>query len=600
MSDANGTGDRHGPSHASHHKSHHGHDRHPRISKDRPPKSLAYSDGLQDKEKAGRERDSDRSIEPLDREWVYDREDKWEKYRDKDARREREKYRESNRDKDRSSGRDRDRHRRSPRDYDDDSEHGDRSGYHSSRSKSDYSKRRRYSPSLRDEQRDRSRAREQSRSITPIHLKKTKLNNWDVPPAEYPGISAKQLKASGIFPVRGTGVVEDYTRSADYNASRLYSKTAGGGYSTHHPSASSSIRSSREGGKSSPSNSNDTLNGVHTGGAGGMNASSSQAISFSRQARRLYVGNLPYDIVEDVLVDFINNTMVQWNLANRGSNPAMFAQINHDKSFAFVEFRTPEDATAAMAFDGLTFSGQSLKIRRPKDYQPPPGSLSLSQSLHVPGVVSTNVPDSNDKIFVGGLPLFLNDEQVMELLKSFGELKAFNLVRDSIHGTSKGFAFCEYADPTITDVACQGLNGMEIGDRRIVVQRASVGAGTRPGPPSLVSNLSLSNFPPSSAQTIPSCSLILMNMLTFDDIMDNSEYKDIIEDIRDECAKFGEVITISIPRAPDAQGYAGPAKVYVEFSTRESCDKALNSLAGRKFLDRTIIAAYYNHPIPSP
>lgn len=42
--------------------------------------------------------------------------------------------------------------------------------------------------------------------------------------------------------------------------------------------------------------------------------------------------------------------------------------------------------------------------------------------------------------------------QVKELLASFGELKAFNLVKDSATGLSKGYAFCEYVDLTITDV----------------------------------------------------------------------------------------------------------------------------------------------------
>ena len=79
-----------------------------------------------------------------------------------------------------------------------------------------------------------------------------------------------------------------------------------------------------------------------------------------------------------------------------------------------------------------------LRIRRPKDYAgieyvAPPNSMV------VPGIVSTNVPDSIYKIFVGGLPTYLNEEQVMELLKSFGELKAFNLVKDSATGLSKVF-----------------------------------------------------------------------------------------------------------------------------------------------------------------
>lgn len=56
---------------------------------------------------------------------------------------------------------------------------------------------------------------------------------------------------------------------------------------------------------------------------------------------------------------------------------------------------------------------------------------------HVPGVVSSNVPDTINKIFIGGLPSYLTDDQVMELLKSFGELRSFNLVKEGGTGASK-------------------------------------------------------------------------------------------------------------------------------------------------------------------
>ena len=88
-----------------------------------------------------------------------------------------------------------------------------------------------------------------------------------------------------------------------------------------------------------------------------------------------------------------------------------------------------------MAFDGIIFINGPLKIRRPKDY----GGIEMTQQpiVHVPGIVSTNVPDSVNKVFIGGLLPHLNEEQVQELLKSFGELKAFNLVRENGNGPSK-------------------------------------------------------------------------------------------------------------------------------------------------------------------
>ena len=64
---------------------------------------------------------------------------------------------------------------------------------------------------------------------------------------------------------------------------------------------------------------------------------------------------------------------------------------------------------------------------------------------------------------------------------SFGVLKAFNLVKDAATGLSKGYAFCEYADTNVTEAAIQGLNGMQLGDKKLIVQLASVGAKNMPG-----------------------------------------------------------------------------------------------------------------------
>lgn len=54
--------------------------------------------------------------------------------------------------------------------------------------------------------------------------------------------------------------------------------------------------------------------------------------------------------------------------------------------------------------------------------------------------------------FILLLCILFSHFQVKELLASFGELKAFNLVKDSATGLSKGYAFCEYVDLTMTDV----------------------------------------------------------------------------------------------------------------------------------------------------
>ncbi|ESK94890.1 rrna primary transcript binding protein [Moniliophthora roreri MCA 2997] len=336
--------------------------------------------------------------------------------------------------------------------------------------------------------------------------------------------------------------------------------------------------------------------------------------NLSRQSRRLYIGSITPEVTEQNLAEFFNQKMAEMNIGTGApGNPVLAVQCNYEKNYAFVEFRSAEDATSAMAFDGIIFINGPLKIRRPKDYG---GDMVAQPNVHVPGVVSTNVPDSINKVFVGGLPTYLNEENVMELLKSFGELKAFNLVRENGNGPSKGFAFFEYVDPNVTDVAIQSLNGMELGDRYLVVQRASVGA--KPGTPGMIPNpdIPYDEMPEIPRPIMPAGEsagdariLLMLNMVTPDDLVDDEEYGDLYEDVKEECSGFGKLEDLRIPRpikkdkkwAPGDSGMdpqaaaradeaAGVGRVYVKYVDGESAAKALKSLAGRSFAGRSIVA----------
>jgi splicing factor U2AF subunit len=57
--------------------------------------------------------------------------------------------------------------------------------------------------------------------------------------------------------------------------------------------------------------------------------------TMARQSRRLYVGQIPYNISEEAIGEFFNSTMMQMNLAT--SSPVLSVQVNHDKNYACVE-----------------------------------------------------------------------------------------------------------------------------------------------------------------------------------------------------------------------------------------------------------------------
>ncbi|CAL1544686.1 unnamed protein product [Lymnaea stagnalis] len=419
---------------------------------------------------------------------------------------------------------------------------------HSER-KRDKDRKRSRSPRRRSRSRDRERKRssrskerkvKRSRSRSPKKTRKKRpYKYWDIPPPGYEHISPAQYKAmqaAGQIPQEPVAQVPAAVASADI---------------TQVPGMS----------------------------------------SLSRQARRLYVGNIPFGVTDEAMMDFFNHQMRITGLAQAEGNPVIAVQINLDKNFAFLEFRSVDETTQALAFDGISFQGQPLKIRRPSDYKPLPG-MAENPTLAVPGVVSTVVQDSAHKIFIGGLPSYLNEDQVKELLVSFGPLSAFNLVKDSATGLTKGFAFCEYADVSVTDQACAGLNGMQLGDKKLIVQRASVGAknAQQQAPVQLqVPGLNLNQGAGPATEV-----LCLMNMITPEELVDEDEYEDIVEDVKEECGKYGIVMSLEIPRPIKGVEVPGVGKIFVEFNSIIECQKAQAALTGRKFSNRVVVTSYYD------
>lgn len=215
--------------------------------------------------------------------------------------------------------------------------------------------------------------------------------------------------------------------------------------------------------------------------------------------------------------------------------------------------------------------------------------------------------------------------QVKELLLSFGKLRAFNLVKDAATGLSKGYAFCEYVDLSITDqvspslslsrytyilpsrYSCTygfrvcfqsiaGLNGMQLGDKKLIVQRASVGAKNAQNSANTSQSVMLQVPGLSTVVTSgpPTEVLCLLNMVTPDELRDEEEYEDILEDIKEECTKYGVVRSVEIPRPIEGVEVPGCGKVFVEFNSVLDCQKAQQALTGRKFSDRVVVTSYFD------
>ncbi|CAK9174883.1 unnamed protein product [Ilex paraguariensis] len=102
-----------------------------------------------------------------------------------------------------------------------------------------------------------------------------------------------------------------------------------------------------------------------------MNASidSIQLTQATRPMRRLYVENLPASASEKAVMECLNNFLLYSGVSQpHRTQPCISCIIHKERGQALVEFLTPEDASAALSFDGRYFSGSILKVRRPKDF----------------------------------------------------------------------------------------------------------------------------------------------------------------------------------------------------------------------------------------
>ncbi|KAL7142718.1 hypothetical protein ABFS83_08G142600 [Erythranthe nasuta] len=341
----------------------------------------------------------------------------------------------------------------------------------------------------------------------------------------------------------------------------------------------------------------------------------------TRHARRVYVGGLPPLANEQTISRFFCHVMnaIGGNSAGPG-DAVVNVYINHEKKFAFVEMRTVEEASNAMALDGIVFEGVSVRVRRPTDYNPslaaplgpsqPSPHLNLAAAGLTPGMAGEG--DGADRIFLGGVPYYFSEAQIKELLESFGPLRGFDLVKDRDTGNSKGYGFCIYKDPSVTDIACASLNGLKVGDKTLTVRRATISGQLKSEQEYIlaqaqqhiaVQKMALGagviNLPGGGTVSlvnveIPTKILCLTEVVTTDELMDDGEYQEILEDMREECQKFGELIDIVIPRPiPDVAHTGGIGKVFLEYSDASGCTKAKSSLSGRKFGGNTVMALYY-------
>lgn len=76
------------------------------------------------------------------------------------------------------------------------------------------------------------------------------------------------------------------------------------------------------------------------------------------------------------------------------------------------------------------------------------------------------------KLYVGNLAYTTTEQELQDLFAPYGEVKTVNIVKDKFTGQARGFGFVEMGDKDMGQAAIDGLNGSDIGGRKIRVNEA--------------------------------------------------------------------------------------------------------------------------------
>ena len=113
-------------------------------------------------------------------------------------------------------------------------------------------------------------------------------------------------------------------------------------------------------------------------------------------------------------------------------------------------------------------------------------------------------------------------------------------------------------------------------------------------------NGQLPPMPQQQLQPVATKVLVLLNMVSDEDLATDDDYNGLVEEVREECAKYGTLLQVQIPRYVGTSPETGTTieasairKVYLSFATVEDALKAQHELSGRQFGPNVVETQFY-------
>ncbi|KAL3613936.1 hypothetical protein CASFOL_042010 [Castilleja foliolosa] len=311
----------------------------------------------------------------------------------------------------------------------------------------------------------------------------------------------------------------------------------------------------------------------------------------------------------------------------------MDRNTRRSKGVGYIEFYESMSVPMAIALTGQLLLGQPVMVK------PSEAEKNLVQPTVVTGGGIGPYSGGARKLYVGNLPLTINEGQLRQVFEAFGAIELVQMPTDPGTLNCKGYAFIQFSRledakaaqslngtleiagqfikvSAITDQAGMQDAGVNMADfdddegngltlnansRALLMQKldrtgtaSSINAasaapvlGQNPVPafPGLTAGGLSMPAPPIESVGVPSECLLLKNMFDPNDEADSEFDLDIKDDCEKECSKYGKLKHIHVDK--NSAGF-----VYMRFENATSAMGAQSTLHGRWFAGKMITATF--------
>jgi len=276
------------------------------------------------------------------------------------------------------------------------------------------------------------------------------------------------------------------------------------------------------------------------------------------------------------------------------------------KGVGYVEFGDAESVMKALALNGIAFKGQPLLVQASmaEKNRLAQAAKNAQAANEMMGMGAAAEPT---KLMVSELHPHIAEADVREVFAPFGELAEVALMKDPATQASLGVANITYIDPAHAKDAQQAINGLELAGKQLVVQLVQdappvaapmMGGGMGLAPLGGMAGMAgmmgmggmagMMGMDAAGPMPTPSLCVLMKNMFDpngEDEKGDPEFFNDLQEDVKEECGKYGAVVSAKVK--PATAGF-----IYMKFVDQPGATACVGGMTGRWFAGKQISAGY--------